>query len=126
MLPDAILRRLSDDADAGEFQEDILNESLNSAAAEIDMYISVRITPPTDEPYPDILSKLNLDIGIYNLYSRLKEEIPGTRQVRYDNAIRMLKDFAAGKAEIAGLVVRIPATIFSRGKIFTEAFMEKF
>jgi phage gp36-like protein len=126
ILPDAVLRRLSDDDDSGSYDETILNDCLDSAAAEMNAYLARRITLPLIAPYPAILIKLELDIGIYNLYSRLKEEYPETRQKRYDNAMRLLKDFADGKAEIAGLVVRGLNYYNSRTQIYTEDFLSQF
>ena len=126
ILPDAILRRLSDDDDSGSYDETILNDCLDSAASEMNAYLARRVTLPLSAPYPAILIKLELDIGIYNLYSRLKEEYPDTRQVRYDNAMRLLKDFAEGKAEITGLVVRGANSYNAREQVFTETLLSQY
>lgn len=128
MLPEAILIRLSDDSDTGSIDEDRIQEGIDSAAAEIDTYISSRLTLPLTEPYPAILEKLCQDISIYNIYSRLKEEIPSTRQVRYDNAIKWLTRYVNGEVGIPEFIAESrPTAIFSsRDRIYTAEVMDTF
>lgn len=77
----------------------IIDEAIAQADAEIDGYIANRYVVPF-VVVPGILRKFSTDMAIYNLYARKVEEIPETRQTRYDNAIRMLRDISAGKASI--------------------------
>ena len=97
MIPDAVLIRLSDDEGAGVINTTRVQESIDSGAEEIDSYIGQVCALPIGGTAPPILGKLNVDIAIYNLYSRLQETIPGTRQTRYDNAIKILMKIANGE-----------------------------
>lgn len=100
MLPEAVLIRLTDDAGAGAIDAARLAESIDTAADEIDAYIGGRYALPVSGAVPPILVKLNADIAIYNLYSRVKESIPELRQKRYDAAVKLLEKIAEGKISI--------------------------
>lgn len=127
MLPDAILIRLSDDDSEGVIQETRIQEGIDTASAEIDTYINGRLSLPLSEPYPEILIKLCEDIAIYNIYSRLKEEIPSTRQVRYNNAIKWLIAFMSGKVSIPDYTEQRRSAVFSsRTKIYDDDLWEMF
>lgn len=99
-LPEAILIRLTDDAGTGAIDETKTSEALTSAAEEIDTYIGGRVKLPISGTPPPILGKINADIAIYNLYSRVKEEIPQTRADRYKNAVRLLEKISKGEISI--------------------------
>jgi len=99
-IPEAVLIRLTDDAGAGVVDEDKTSEAIASAAEEIDTYIGGRVKLPIAGTAPPILGKINTDIAIYNLYSRVKEEIPQTRADRYKNAVRLLEKMAKGEISI--------------------------
>jgi phage gp36-like protein len=43
-----------------------------------------------------VVKKLSVDISIYNLYSRVAQEMPEVRKNRYQNAVSTLKDIAKG------------------------------
>ncbi|WP_051184453.1 gp436 family protein [Desulfatiglans anilini] len=100
VLPEAVLIRLTDDDGLGAVIPGVVQEALDSAAREIDAYIGGRYKLPISDTVPPILSKLNADVAIYNLYSRVKEEIPQTREDRYKNAVRFLEQVAAGKISL--------------------------
>lgn len=95
-VPESMVVRLSDDEALGGVGVDIVQEAIDSSGAEIDGYIGERVVLPPAAPYPLILVKLCVDIAVYNLYSRLMEDIPETRKDRYDAAIRFLERFAGG------------------------------
>jgi len=99
-IPESMLIRLSDDESEGDISKGTVQEAIDSAGAEIDGYIGDRLALPLDEPYPAVLVKFCADIAVYNVYSRLREEMPDTRKERYDNAIRFLERFADGKGYI--------------------------
>jgi phage gp36-like protein len=58
--------------------------------------LSTRYTLPLS-PVPDVLEKLACDIARYQLLENTEKEIV---KERYDNAIRFLKDVAAGKVTL--------------------------
>ncbi len=131
MLPDAILIRLSDDESSGvigDTQEARLQEGIDTADAEINTYIGGRLTLPLSEPYPAMIVKVSEDIAIYNIYSRLKEELPSTRQVRYDNAIKWLIAFMKGLVSLPEMETpgRQPIQVATRDKVFTTEFLDTF
>ena len=97
MLPDDVLVGLSDDDDVDAIDTTRTQEAIDSGAEEIDAFIGAVVDLPISGDVPPILGKLNVDIAIYNIYSRLHEIIPDTRQKRYDNAMRTLNQIATGK-----------------------------
>ena len=100
LLPEAKLIRLTDDEATGAVNTDRLQEAIDSGQEEIDTYLGNRFDLPITGTVPPILGKMNVDIAIWNLYSRVTEEIPDTRQKRYDNAISFLEKVAEGKISI--------------------------
>ena len=99
-LPEAVLIRLTDDAGSGVIDEAKTSEAITSAAEEIDTYIGGRVKLPIAGTPPPILGKINTDIAIYNLYSRVKEEVSQTRADRYKNAVRLLEKISKGEISI--------------------------
>lgn len=101
MLPDTILIEVTDDEGAPDAIETTrLQESIDSGGEEIDAIIGGVVLLPITGTVPPILGKLNVDIAIYNVYSRLMEEIPQTRIDRYKRAIEMLMQIAEGEISI--------------------------
>lgn len=129
MIPVESLLQLTDDEQTGAIIESRVDEAIAQADSEINGYIANRYTVPF-VVVPDILRKFSVDISIYNLYARKVEQIPEARQTRYDNAIRMLRDVAAGKAALDGGTT--PETtdnesnITSGARIFTRDKLEGF
>ena len=97
-LDEDILIQLTDDADAGEVDADVVTRAIADADSEIDSYCGKRYTIPFSA-VPVRVRKLSVDIAIYNLYARRKGA-PEDRKTRYDNAIRFLKDVAKGLATL--------------------------
>lgn len=100
VLPESILIRLTDDVGAGIIDEGKASEAMASAAEEMDTYIGGRVKLPITGTAPPILGKINADIAVYNLYSRVKEEIPQTRVDRYKNAVKLLEKISKGEISI--------------------------
>ncbi|GEC88598.1 MULTISPECIES: gp436 family protein [Brevibacillus] len=101
LSPD-ILMRLTDDDGTGEINWDIVTKMIQEASAEVDAFLAMRYTLPLS-PVPPILSKLTLDITLYNLFSRRgidESSADGVIVTRYNNAVRMLEKIAAGSMEI--------------------------
>ena len=135
MIDEVKLIRLTDDENTGTLNSDRLQESIDSAAEEIDTYIGGRIALPINGIVPPILNKFNVDIGIYNVYSRAKENIPEVRDKRYNAAIRFLEKFSEGKRSIGCQPSPDPpgegdyaggSRIDARTKIFDETTMGKY
>jgi phage gp36-like protein len=96
VLPQDTVMRLTDDESTGAVDEAKVTEAIESGAEEIDSYLGSRYDLPLSST-PPVLGRLNADIAAYNLYARVKEDIPATRQTRYDNAIKFLQKVADGK-----------------------------
>lgn len=135
MIPEDILIRLTDDEGTGVINEAWVQEAIDSASEEIDTYIGGRVKLPITGAVPAILGKLNADIGIFNLYSRYKEDIPETRETRYKNAIRLLEKISEGKVSLGLQPPPDPpdegkysdgGRVQVRDKIFDETTMSKY
>ena len=132
-VPEAVLIRLTDDSGADIIDETKAVEAMASAAEEIDTYIGGRVKLPIAGTAPPILGKINADIAVYNLYSRVKEEIPQTRAERYKNAVRLLEKIAKGELSIGLQPPPDPpesydgaSRVNARDKLFDEDTMDKY
>ncbi len=72
MIDEVKLIRLTDDAGTGVIDEAKTSEAITSAAEEIDTYIGGRVKLPIAGTPPPMFGKINVDIAIYNLYSRAR------------------------------------------------------
>ena len=135
LLPEAVLIRLTDDESAGVVNEARAQEAIDSAGEEIDTYMGGKFALPITGTVPPILGKLNTDIAIYNLYSRLKETVPETRSERHKNAVHLLEKIMEGKISIG--LQPLPDSpdsgnysgagqMSARTKIFDETTMGKY
>lgn len=97
-IEEDILIDLTDDDDVGSVDEDKVTRAIADADAEIDSYCGTR-RPVPFTTVPDIVRKLSVEFAIVNLYARRKG-IPKSRQKRYDNGIRFLRDVSKGDASL--------------------------
>lgn len=93
------LIELTDDAGSSSVDTSALARAIADADAEIDAYCSGRYTTPFVS-VPAMIRKLSVDIAIYNLFSRRSLKIPEDRKMRYDNAIRFLRDISKGTSTL--------------------------
>lgn len=135
LLAESVLIRLTDDDGMGMIDEDKTTEAIDSAAEEVDAYIGSRVKLPITGTTPPILGKLNADLAIYNLYSRVKETIPETRAERHKNAIRLLEKISEGKISLGIQPPPDPPAednysganqVSSRDKVFDADAMDKY
>lgn len=125
-IPSATLIQLTDDAGAGAVVLAVIAKAIADADAEINSYCASRYSVPLS-PVPAMILKISVDIAIYNLYARRKGA-PDDRKIRYDNAIRFLRDVSKGAVTL-GAASPSPANtgdtvsfdgddrIFTRGKM---------
>lgn len=97
------LARITDKENATTLDIAVLNDALDDASAEIDGYIGARYSLPLTS-VPERLVIVCCDIARWYLYDEMPTDIV---KERYENAIRFLRDVAAGKAV---LEVDPPAT----------------
>jgi phage gp36-like protein len=74
----------------------VVTEAIAMADAEIDAYCGKQYAVPFS-PVPDRVKSLSVDMAIYHLYSR-RSVAPEIRRIKYEDAIKFLKDLAKGLA----------------------------
>jgi len=136
VIPEQIMIRLTAASEMmqerlDDLSEDdqIIQEYIDQASAEIDGYIGGRLRLPLLEPYPPMLIKLCIDISAYNLYSLLRDiKMPDTRRSRYDDAVNFLRRFADGNGYLPGAVVDGETSIVftSEARRFTRTGLRAF
>lgn len=89
-----------DDEGDGSEVENRLNEALTDGSNMMDVYFKDRYSLPFSTPYPPILKKLCVDIAAYNVYTRVKDDIPENPRKRYEDAISTLEDIRDGKLDV--------------------------
>jgi phage gp36-like protein len=96
------LRELAElTTDSGETPDSqVVAEAINRAEAEIDAYLGSRYALPLT-PVPDQVKGLSIDMALYHLYSR-RSVAPPIRRQKYEAALSLLKQIAAGEAVVEG------------------------
>jgi phage gp36-like protein len=129
-VDEAELQLYTDDADEGAVDTDVVDAAIAAAGALIDAYLAARYTVPVD-PAPAVLESMAVDIAVFKLAARRNRETDSVRR-RYEDAVKFLKDAAAGKAVIAGVTAasgsgsRDHAQIEADTRIFTRDKMKGF
>jgi phage gp36-like protein len=98
VFDDSLLIQLTDDADAGVINDDVITGAINDASAEIDGWLLRRYTLPLGT-VPENLRKYAADIVLYDLYCR-REGPPDYVAKRYNDAIAYLKLAADGRVSV--------------------------
>ena len=124
-----ILIQLTDDADAGTVDADMVTRAIADADAEIDGYCGKRYSVPFST-VPAIVRKFSVDIAIYNLYARRKGA-PEDRKQRYDNAVKFLANVAKGLISLGeddpdSTPASNAPEIDNEDRLFTRTTMEDF
>jgi len=128
-LDEDILIQLTDDADAGIVDVDVVIRAIADADAEIDGYCGKRYSVPF-ATVPAIIRKFSVDMAIYNLYARRKGA-PEDREKRYNNAVKFLTNVSKGLISLGeNDPDSTPASnapeIDDQDRLFTRASMEDF
>ena len=90
---------LTDLAGTGAPDAGIVGSALDKASAMIDNYLARRYRVPLTV-VPDVVKGWALDIALYRLYREAPTE---PVQVRYEDALRQLRDISTGRAVLAGV-----------------------
>ncbi|MCH8029077.1 MAG: DUF1320 domain-containing protein [Candidatus Dadabacteria bacterium] len=99
-LPTATVALLTDDVNGTTIDVAVLNEAVADADETIDAYLRSRYTVPLN-PVPAIIKKLSVDLAIWELYTRRPEsETPEDVKTLHADALKLLKDVQAGRAQI--------------------------
>ena len=102
VLPEETLHQLVNDEETG-VEADLdarITEAIAQADGEIEMYLGGRYSVPLVTTAG--LRRCSCDIAIYHLYARYDETIPETRETRYKDAVRILRDIRDGKMPLEG------------------------
>jgi phage gp36-like protein len=97
---------LSDHAQEGSMDDDVVDAALNDASLEMDAYLSNSYTLPLTAPYPALLVKLCSELARYILY---KDKATETVRKGREDAIALLRRIASGEATLQ-LSANTPAT----------------
>jgi len=94
-LDSSILITLTDDAGAGEVDDDVVTRAIADADEEIDAYVSVKYSLPFSAT-PNLVRRMSVDLAICNLYARRDDTIPETRKERCEAVMKDLDRIARG------------------------------
>jgi len=124
-----ILIQLTDDADAGTVDADVVTRAIADADAEVDGYCGKRYPVPFST-VPPIIRKFSVDIAIYNLYAR-RQGAPDDRKDRYNNALKFLTNVSKGLISLGeddpdATPASEAPEIDSEDRIFDRTTMEDF
>ncbi|MCL2346459.1 MAG: DUF1320 domain-containing protein [Desulfobulbus sp.] len=99
---------------------EVIEQALDDATAEIDIYLSNRYRLPLD-PAPPVIRRVACDIARYRLFDNAA---PEEVRRRYEDALRLLRSLANGTASLGlpglvepngeAVVVRPGAKVFGR------------
>jgi phage gp36-like protein len=131
-VPEETIVELTDDAGTGAIDQGQVDEAIEAASDEIDLYIGkVAKLPIAQDQIPPMLRSLAAELAVYHLYSRKQRELPEVRKDRYKNAVRLLEKVLDGKISI-GLEPPPEAPpnrdvkVAVRTQIFDEETLDKF
>lgn len=105
-VTEARLVEITDDTHpnpSGAVQAGVVAKAITESGNIIDAYIGKRFRLPLPG-VPSVLRTICVDLSIYNLYERVTElDVPDGMQLRYKNAINLLKGIADGTISIGDI-----------------------
>ena len=94
-IPNDVLIQLTDDNKDGAVDATVVTDAITRAQSEVDGYLAKRYSVPIATP-PQLVKSLTATITCYRLFGRRGRGVPDDWSKRYDNAVRTLRDIAAG------------------------------
>ncbi len=85
----------------------VLDKAIAGAGAEVDSYISQRYATPLPDPVPAAVTDAALTITWYRLHTDRAAD--KDLRIRYEDAIRWLRDVSAGRAALPGVATSATA-----------------
>jgi phage gp36-like protein len=125
-LDEATLVQLTDDEGQGSVNENRATRAIADAQAEIDGYLGGRYSVPLQEPVPESVRRLAVELAIYNLYAR-RGTVPDIRAERKKECVAFLEALGTGKISLgldpepAGGAQKILTVRTSADRVFTIA-----
>ena len=102
------LLHLTDAGRTGSIDANIMTMALDDATSEVESYLSGVLSEALTAP-PAIIISVTCDIARYRLYAGIGGQTEQVKE-RYDDAVRWLRDVAAGKAKLGIASTTTPAT----------------
>jgi len=99
-LTDSQLIQLTDFEDAGVVVDSRITAAIAAATGKIDSYANGRYGTPL--AVSNQVKNLCLDLTVWELYMNRHRTLPETEQIRYDEAMKLLKDVSRGAASLDG------------------------
>ena len=97
---DAAVAHLTDTAETGTPDTDVLNEVINGAEGQINSYAGRKYLVPfatSDTGFAAFLKSITLDIAVFALVGARSDLVSDAKTLAHDKAIDWLKELAAGK-----------------------------
>jgi phage gp36-like protein len=98
-LDELTLIQLTDDEGAGSINQSRAERAIADAQVEIDGYLGGRYTLPLEDPVPESLRRLAVELAIYNLYAR-RGTVPEIRAERKKECVRFLEALGTGRISL--------------------------
>jgi phage gp36-like protein len=98
ILDSDTLVQLTDDANTGSVDTDVVNRAIADVDEEIDAYLSVRYSLPLSAT-PGLVRRLSAQMAVYQLYAR-KGEVPQAHKDRAAAAVQLLDRLAKGQVKL--------------------------
>lgn len=102
-MPAGVLAQLSDLDRDGTEDPGVVDAAIVDAEAEVNSYLQSRYSVPLAAPVPSRLRAVALDVTTYRLFAARGLSDEGADKVvrqRYEDALRWLRDVAAGRASL--------------------------
>lgn len=127
-LGQSMLVKLTDDAGTGVINDTRVNKAIDFASGIFDSYARSRYSLPV--PVTTLVKALNLDLAVFHLYkarTSIAEGVYKVKQDAYNEALKTLRDIAAGKAALdVPAVEETKEKPASSDEILTNAGRSKF
>jgi phage gp36-like protein len=118
-MPAQTLIDLTDDADAGAVDEEVVDRAIADADAEIDSYLVGRYAVPVDPVLP-MVRLLSLNLSVEILYGRRPDlDLPEAAKTAAKNARALLARIAAKDAHLPGVAEADNSGSVSAGAVFS-------
>lgn len=131
-IPEENLIQLTDDAQTGVIDNEVIDDAIAYAGQLIDGYLRGRYSVPLD-PVPELIRRLAVDMAVFHLYSRRFElEMPQSMIDRRKEIIRLLEQIQQGKVQLGIETDKSPGQGYYQSnkteedRFFNKTLLERF
>jgi phage gp36-like protein len=113
------LQQLTDDLDTGDVVQEIVDEMIETATDEVNLYLREQYTVPLTD-VPKLIKQICVTISGYYLY--LRRDLPDKQEKAYTNAVNILKRIQTGQLKLFNQVSTSqgPKAFSKRGVYFVD------